>query len=69
MTNDQKLLFIALRDDLSVNEVLLLLTHWVAPIVWEMGRVLDMAYANDPSWHAWRAHHDELVRLGYYAKG
>ena len=35
MTNDQKLLAIALRDGLSVSEVVTLLTHWIAPIVWE----------------------------------
>lgn len=69
MTNDQKLLAIALRDGLSVSEVVTLLTHWIAPIVWETQRVLDLAYTNDPSWQAWRVHHDELIRLGYYARG
>lgn len=69
MTNDQKLLAIALRDGLSVSEVQLLLMRWVAPIAWEMPRVIDLASTNDPAWQAWRVHHDELLRLGYYREG
>lgn len=59
---------VALRDGLSISEVDALIRHWCAPAMWEYGSFLALAFADAPAWQAWRAHHDELLRLGYYRR-
>lgn len=57
---------VALRDGLSISEVDALIQHWCAPAMWEYGSFLTLAFADAPAWQAWRAHHAELLQLGYY---
>lgn len=56
---------IALRDGISVDEVLTLCTRWIYPLTWKLPEAIRWADSDAAAWQAWRAHHNELMAMGY----
>lgn len=60
-----RLLTIALRDGICVDEVQTLLMRWIWPMLTDYETALKLAEENAPAWQAWREHHHELCVAGY----